>query len=325
MQKLTPILCFFFFGFLMNANAQDALDKEISVIINDLVTKMNTKVGIKNVAISDFTKLDGTPTELGKYLAEQFSDAMVNANANFSIIDRARLNFLLKEAGLDARGLLDPSSAAKLGKLKGVDAIVVGTMTSEGEVLRINVRALNLESAVVQASAKGIIRRTPAIIALEEKGLGETTPPPSGKTVPETKPVVTKPPVSTLPVQATFEKDPVLIECLECKQSGTSITCKLRITSKGKDIRFWVNASKTSKIIDEEGNDFPMSNVRLGNVSGQGGQDKDLVADVPMIAEFTFSEVNRTVNSIAKIDVNAWNYSGGGSIQIVLKNIPVKH
>ncbi|MEQ1744002.1 MAG: FlgO family outer membrane protein [Saprospiraceae bacterium] len=321
MQKLT-ILLFAFWAFCPKVlHAQDALYKEITVIINDLVAKMNTKTGIKNVAISDFTKLDGTPTELGKYLAEQFSDAMVNSNANFSIVDRARLNFLLKEAGLDAKGLLDPSSAAKLGKMKGIDAIVIGTLTAEGENLRVNVKAINLESAVILASSYGYIRRTPAIIALEEKGLGDTPNPTPGKTTPETKPPVKQTPV--LPVQANFEKDPLLFECLECKQSGTTVTCKLRITSKGKDIKIQMNSGNSSKIIDEEGNDFHMSNTRLGNVSGVGWQYKDMVADVPMMAELTFSEVNRQVGSISKIDVQ----SGGeniGYFQIVLKNIPVK-
>ncbi|MFN0014565.1 MAG: FlgO family outer membrane protein [Saprospiraceae bacterium] len=322
MQKLT-ILLFTLWAFCPKAlHAQDALYKEITVIINDLVAKMNTKTGIKNVAISDFTKLDGTPTELGKYLAEQFSDAMVNSTANFSIVDRARLNFLLKEAGLDAKGLLDPNSAAKLGKMKGIDAIVIGTLTAEGENLRVNVKAINLESAVILASSYGYIRRTPAIIALEEKGLGDTPAPTPGKTTPETKPPVKQPPV--LPVQATFEKDPLLFECLECKQSGTSVTCKVRIMSKGKDYQIYVNANERSKIIDEEGNDFFMSNVRLANVSGSDQQKKDLVADVPVTSEFTFSEVEQHINSITKMVVSAWG-TPYGDVYITLKNIPVKH
>jgi Curli production assembly/transport component CsgG len=326
MQKLIPILLCIL-AFFSKVNAQDALDKEITLIINDLVAKMNTKAGIKNVAITDFTKLDGTPTELGKYLAEQFSDAMVNSKATFSIIDRARLNFLLKEAGLDAKGLLDPNSAAKLGKMKGIDAIVIGSMTSEGEIMRINVKALNLESAVILASSKGSIRRTPAIIALEDKGLGESTPSSSGKTPTETKTVVTKPSVTTpvsTPVQATFEKDALLFECVECKQSGTSVTCKLKITSRDKDDKLWINADNSSKFIDEESNDYFLSSVRLGNVSGQGQKQKDLVADGPMTAEFTFSGVTRQVASVSKIDINSGS-TNNSWFHIVLKNIPVKH
>ena len=150
----------------------DALDDKIGRIVNDLVTKMNNKTTIKNVAIADFANLSGTPTELGKYLAEQFSDVMVNANISFSVINRGRLNFLLKEAGLDAKGLLDPNSVAKLGKLKGIDAIVVGTMTSVGESINVNVQALNLETAVILASAKGSLPAHRLLLSWKRKNWG---------------------------------------------------------------------------------------------------------------------------------------------------------
>ena len=293
----------------------DALDDKIGRIVNDLVTKMNNKTTIKNVAIADFANLSGTPTELGKYLAEQFSDVMVNANISFSVINRGRLNFLLKEAGLDAKGLLDPNSVAKLGKLKGIDAIVVGTMTSVGESINVNVQALNLETAVILASAKGSLPRTPAIIELEKKELGIE---PGGVVTP-VKPVTTKPKV---PAQSTFTKDPLLFECLECTQSGENVNCKFRITSVGKDIDLSTGSGRLSRIIDEEGNDFFMSNSRLANVSGGRWQKKTLVADVPISAEFTFSEVNRKINMITKMEIysNIENYT---RFTVLLKNISV--
>jgi len=295
----------------------DALDREIASIVSDLATKMATKTAIKNVAIADFTKLDGSPTELGKYLAEQFSDVMVNANTSFSIVDRGRLNYLLKEAGLDAKGLLDPNSVAKLGKLKGIDAIVIGTMTSVGENLNVNVKALNLETAVILASAKGSLRRTPSIIALEEKGLSSEG---GGQTAATTTPVKSKTPV--LPAQSTFKKDPLLFECLECTQSGENVNCKFRITSVGEDIELRISASGDSRVIDEEGNDFFMSNSRLANVSGGGWQKKTLVADVPISAEFTFSKVNRVVGLITKVQIRVLATDLGYFI-VNLKNIPV--
>ena len=293
----------------------DALDDKIGRIVNDLVTKMNNKTTIKNVAIADFANLSGTPTELGKYLAEQFSDVMVNANISFSVINRGRLNFLLKEAGLDAKGLLDPNSVAKLGKLKGIDAIVVGTMTSVGESINVNVQALNLETAVILASAKGSLPRTPAIIELEKKELGID---PGGVTV-AVKPVTTAP---KMPAQSTFTKDPLLFECLECTQSGENVNCKFRITSVGKDIDLSTGSGRLSRIIDEEGNDFFMSNSRLANVSGGGWQKKTLVADTPISAEFTFSEVNRKMNMITKMEIysNIENYT---RFTVLLKNISV--
>ena len=315
MQKLVFLFLIFCFNGLILSAQSDALDDKIGRIVNDLVTKMNNKTTIKNVAIADFANLNGTPTELGKYLAEQFSDVMVNANISFSVINRGRLNFLLKEAGLDAKGLLDPNSVAKLGKLKGIDAIVVGTMTSVGESINVNVQALNLETAVILASAKGSLPRTPAIIELEKKELGIE---PGGVVTP-VKPVTTKPKV---PAQSTFTKDPLLFECLECTQSGENVNCKFRITSVGKDIDLSTGSGRLSRIIDEEGNDFFMSNSRLANVSGGRWQKKTLVADVPISAEFTFSEVNRKMNMITKMEIysNIENYT---RFTVLLKNISV--
>lgn len=324
MQKVIPLLLMFWANGLI-VSAQDALDKEITVIVSDLVTKMKTKTTIKNVAIADFSNLNGTPTELGKYLAEQFSDVMVNANTSFSIVDRGRLNYLLKEAGLDAKGLLDPNSVAKLGKLKGIDAIVIGSMTSVGENLNVNVKTINLETAVILASAKGSLRRTPAIIELEKK---ELAPEPGGKTTPtKTNPAKPKDAVDVAPI--TFEKDPLKFECLECKQSGENVNCKFRITSVGKDIDLdiyidpsYYYPNKGSQIIDEEGNDFFMINCRLANVSGGYIQKKALVKDVPISAEFTFSKVNRAINLITKMEINAAG-PNLGYFTAPFKNIPV--
>jgi len=315
MQKLVFLFLIFCFNGLILSAQSDALDDKIGRIVNDLVTKMNNKTTIKNVAIADFANLSGTPTELGKYLAEQFSDVMVNANISFSVINRGRLNFLLKEAGLDAKGLLDPNSVAKLGKLKGIDAIVVGTMTSVGESINVNVQALNLETAVILASAKGSLPRTPAIIELEKKELGIE---PGGVVTP-VKPVTTKPKV---PAQSTFTKDPLLFECLECTQSGENVNCKFRITSVGKDIDLSTGSGRLSRIIDEEGNDFFMSNSRLANVSGGRWQKKTLVADVPISAEFTFSEVNRKMNMITKMEIYS-NIETYTRFTVLLKNISV--
>jgi len=315
MQKLVFLFLIFCFNGLILSAQSDVLDDKIGRIVNDLVIKMNTKTTIKNVAIADFANLSGTPTELGKYLAEQFSDVMVNANISFSVINRGRLNFLLKEAGLDAKGLLDPNSVAKLGKLKGIDAIVVGTMTSVGESINVNVQALNLETAVILASAKGSLPRTPAIIELEKKELGIE---PGGVVTP-VKPVTTKPKV---PAQSTFTKDPLLFECLECTQSGENVNCKFRITSVGKDIDLSTGSGRLSRIIDEEGNDFFMSNSRLANVSGGGWQKKTLVADVPISAEFTFSEVNRKMNMITKMEIYS-NIETYTRFTVLLKNISV--
>src|ERR1044071_4820218 len=47
-------------------------------------------------------------------------------SSKFSIVERDKLNLVMKEQGLATSGALDPQSAAKVGKLLGVKYIVVG-------------------------------------------------------------------------------------------------------------------------------------------------------------------------------------------------------
>lgn len=322
MTSILPLLILFGVSFSLSAQTS-GLDKEVSVIVNDLVGKMKTKAAIKNVAISDFTKLDGTPTELGRYLSEQFSDAIVNANASFSLVDRGRVNFLLKEAGLDSKGLLDPNTVAKLGKLKGIDAIITGTLTTIGNDLAVNVKVLSLETAILQSSVKGNISRTPAIIELEGKALGGDSEPRSQSSpISQTKP---KNPVPS--AQSSFTKEPVLFECLECRQTGENVKCKFRITSRGEDVDLQTFSGDSyygkSRILDDEGNDFYLSFVTIANSSGQTVK-KTLVSNISTPAEFTFSKVNQKISLISKLEITTSLPDKGMHYFLVsLKNIPV--
>jgi curli biogenesis system outer membrane secretion channel CsgG len=47
-------------------------------------------------------------------------------DSKFSVVERDKLNLVLKEQGLAASGALDPATAAKVGKILGVKYIVVG-------------------------------------------------------------------------------------------------------------------------------------------------------------------------------------------------------
>jgi curli biogenesis system outer membrane secretion channel CsgG len=47
-------------------------------------------------------------------------------SSKFSVIERDKLNLVLKEQGLGASGAVDPASAAKVGKILGVKYILIG-------------------------------------------------------------------------------------------------------------------------------------------------------------------------------------------------------
>src|SRR5947208_3515763 len=55
----------------------------------------------------------------------EFSENALLAS-KFSVIERDKLNLVMKEQGLAASGAVDPASAAKVGKLLGVKYIILG-------------------------------------------------------------------------------------------------------------------------------------------------------------------------------------------------------
>lgn len=53
----------------------------------------------------------------------------LDKSGRFIVIERARLNEILDEQGLGASGLVDPSTAARIGGVAGVQVLVMGSVT----------------------------------------------------------------------------------------------------------------------------------------------------------------------------------------------------
>jgi curli biogenesis system outer membrane secretion channel CsgG len=73
----------------------------------------------------------GTNQDIGKGIADLLVDKFVN-DGTYSVIERKALDKIMAEQNLSNSDRADPLSAAKIGKLLGVDAIVVGSITQFG-------------------------------------------------------------------------------------------------------------------------------------------------------------------------------------------------
>lgn len=110
-----------------------------------------TKIGV--VAVTNFTNLEGDVTELGRFLAEEFSIALAEFATEFKVVDRTHLKTLLDEYQLNSTGLIDPETALKLGKFAGVNALVTGTISSFDGGIRMEIKVLELETATIVTSS----------------------------------------------------------------------------------------------------------------------------------------------------------------------------
>ena len=94
----------------------------------------------KKVAVLDFEyqtvhqyvyDVFGSDVDIGKGIATMLVTDLVR-NGTYSVIERQALDKILKEQNFQNSGRADPSSAAQLGKLLGVDAVIIGSITQFG-------------------------------------------------------------------------------------------------------------------------------------------------------------------------------------------------
>lgn len=94
----------------------------------------------KRVAIFDFdyatvhadvAALFGSDVDVGKGIADLLVNRLVK-DGTYSVIERKALDKILAEQNFSNSDRANPNSAAKIGKLLGVDAIIVGSITQFG-------------------------------------------------------------------------------------------------------------------------------------------------------------------------------------------------
>lgn len=111
--------------------------------------------------------------KLGEAAADKFTTELVNSG-QFSVIERNRLNDILKEHNLVAQGAITPQSAVDIGKLLGVELMVMGSVTEFGYerygsritsrfrgtmyryTCKIDIRVVNVQTAeIIYANSEG--------------------------------------------------------------------------------------------------------------------------------------------------------------------------
>jgi len=94
----------------------------------------------KRVAVLDFeyaavhdsaSALFGTRVDVGKGIRDLLVEKLVQGNV-YSVIDRSAMDKILTEQNFSNSDRVNPASAAKLGQVLGVDAIIIGSITQFG-------------------------------------------------------------------------------------------------------------------------------------------------------------------------------------------------
>jgi len=115
-----------------------------------------------NESITDRKALD----PFRKGIADTLISAL-NRTGKFQIVERTRMESMISELKLSQSGMVDASTAQRLGKLLGAQMLLMGSFTAIGEMIRIDARIVQAETGLV-LKAEEVSGETSDFMALEE-------------------------------------------------------------------------------------------------------------------------------------------------------------
>ncbi len=178
MQKVPALLALTLAALLLMGGGllhAQSYDKELTELAT-AVSKSLKETDRKKATVLDFMDLQGNTSELGRFIAEQFSVSLVMNRAGFSLMDRANLKTILAEHKLTISGLVEPENAKKLGQFSGVDAIILGNITALKDEFVVTVKVIATDTAEILGAAKARIPKSKDLEALITNTITSGTP-----------------------------------------------------------------------------------------------------------------------------------------------------
>lgn len=307
-----------------NSTLQISLEQrlgELSKEISDELTG-NQKT---TVAIAEFVDLDGKVTSFGKFLAEELVTRLYKTK-KLKVIERQRLDKVIAEQKLSLTDIIEASSAKRLGRILGVDAIVTGTISELGNNFRINARIINTETGELLAAAGVSVVKDQEVCSLINCGAQSalinrvetqsSTPKVQPTPIPSSSPRSTSTSIKNDSNFFTFELQ-------KCRLSGTNVICDFMITNNDKDRTLDL---ATSVMFDDFNNEYYSRRSQLANSQGNRGQ-AFLVSGVPAKARLTFENVSPNAATMTLLKLTCYVYGDsrrGEKFFIEYRNISLR-
>jgi len=150
---------------LLAAGSQAQQKKRVAVMNFDYATVQ-----------SSVAQIFGTNQDIGKGIADMLVDKLVN-DGTYSVIERKALDKILAEQNFSNSDRADPNSAAKIGKVLGVDAIIIGSITQFGrDDKKTSVAGTGLSSVTGRFGLGGVSKNdSKAVVAITARLINTDT------------------------------------------------------------------------------------------------------------------------------------------------------
>jgi TolB-like protein len=254
----------------------------------------------KRIAVMEFAHGDCT-NDLTKNIYESLS--IYFPQKGFQVVERSQLNRILEEQKVAYSGLVDVSTAQKLGEMLGSDMVLLGTLSDMGNSIAIRARMVDVGKGVVLTAAEVSIKETSDITQMvENKHCSDAVASPRKKD--EKKKGPAPAPISKL----FYENDVVRIDVLSFTREAEGLVLKLKFVNRaGSDScqMGLMRPKERTYLVDSDGNRYGFKNSALGD------RRKIFPTGVPNAYTIVFRDIKNGSNKfILSAYINGTNTHG---------------
>jgi TolB-like protein len=121
------------------------------------------------VAVTDFPDLQGVTSDLGRYISERLTTRLAQSS-RFRVIERRRLGQVLVELKFGMSDLVDREKAKQLGRIAGVEGLVVGSISDLGNTVEIDTRLIEIDTGNMLVATTTTISKDDTVRGMYERG-----------------------------------------------------------------------------------------------------------------------------------------------------------
>ena len=123
----------------------------LALFLTVIFSSNSWSAGKTRVAVIDFEQKayqEFQGKQIGEIVAEWLITSLVNTG-RFEVVERAQLQKIMKEQQLGMTGMINQETAAKVGELLGVKAIISGSVIQIGNTYEVNARLISVEDGSI--------------------------------------------------------------------------------------------------------------------------------------------------------------------------------